>query len=93
MQSEHWPMVKTAIIHHCKSHELTERDESFRLTHLLKDADGLDRVRLGDLNPKYLRTPQAHDLVNFAQSLFDFTTNNCDSNDPHLMSHILTNFH
>lgn len=37
---------------------------------VLKDADGLDRVRLGDLDTRYLRTEQAHQLVDFATSLF-----------------------
>ncbi len=30
-------------------------ERAVRLTQLLKDADGLDRVRLGDLDPSYLR--------------------------------------
>lgn len=40
------------------------------LTRLLKDADNLDRVRLGDLDPKFLRHDSAKDLVGFAQRLF-----------------------
>ena len=40
------------------------------LTRLLKDADNLDRVRLGDLDPKFLRHDSAKDLVGFAQHLF-----------------------
>jgi hypothetical protein len=35
----------------------------------LKDADGLDRVRLGDLDVSYLRTELARDLVKHAQFL------------------------
>ena len=41
------------------------------LTQLLKDADGLDRVRLGDLNPKYLRRPSSRDRVELAQEVFE----------------------
>lgn len=37
----------------------------------LKDADNLDRVRLGDLNPKYLRCDTAKALVDDAQWIFD----------------------
>lgn len=37
----------------------------------LKDADNLDRVRLGDLNPKYLRCPTAKALVDDAQWIYD----------------------
>ena len=40
---------------------------------LLKDADGLDRVRLGDLDPRYLRHPESKGMVPFAQALFDAT--------------------
>ena len=37
----------------------------------LKDADSLDRVRLGDLDPSYLRTDIAKGLVATAQALFE----------------------
>ena len=43
---------------------------ALELTRLLKDADNLDRVRLGDLNPKFLRHQSAKDLTGFAQRLF-----------------------
>jgi HD superfamily phosphodiesterase len=36
----------------------------------LKDADGLDRVRLGDLKSNYLRTPYAKSLTTWAEDLF-----------------------
>lgn len=39
----------------------------------LKDADGLDRVRLGDLKPSYLRTSLARALTADAQVLLDAT--------------------
>ena len=41
------------------------------LARLLKDADGLDRVRLSDLDISYLRTPEAAGLADFARWLFD----------------------
>ena len=40
---------------------------------LLKDADALDRVRLGDLDPSYLRHPEARTMVGFAQELYRAT--------------------
>jgi hypothetical protein len=43
------------------------------LTALLKDADGLDRVRLGDLDPRYLRHEQARSMVGFAERLYAHT--------------------
>jgi hypothetical protein len=39
----------------------------------LKDADGLDRVRLFDLNPRYLRWPQSKEMMEFARRLFERT--------------------
>lgn len=37
---------------------------------LLKDADGLDRVRIWDLNPDYLRREASRSRVGFAQELY-----------------------
>jgi hypothetical protein len=45
----------------------------------LKDADGLDRVRLYDLDPSYLRHPESLGLVKQAKRLYDATA---DSDDP-----------
>lgn len=41
------------------------------LAELLKDADGLDRVRIHDLNVKFLRRPGSGARAGFAQALFD----------------------
>jgi HD domain len=40
----------------------------------LKDADALDRVRIGDLDPRRLRTPQARRLPGAARRLLDAST-------------------
>ena len=42
-----------------------------RLAQMLKDADGLDRVRIGDLDLSYLRRPSSRERGRFAQRLFD----------------------
>jgi hypothetical protein len=52
-----------AVTHHCGSEEHAERGThrtpdpaaTWRVFRVLKDADGLDRVRLGDLDPNMLR--------------------------------------
>ncbi len=41
-----------------------------RLALLLKDADGLDRVRIGDLDPRFMRTDAAKTLTGFSEYLF-----------------------
>jgi len=51
-------------------HEL-DRDRSWFLFSLFKDADGLDRVRLRDLDPKQLRTPKARELILLAEQLLE----------------------
>jgi len=48
----------------------TDRHRAIELLKLLKDADNLDRVRLGDLDVRYLRTPYARQLVTVAEMLF-----------------------
>lgn len=68
-----YAQIRTAVVHHCLSKELDRAHPHWLLTSLLKDADGLDRVRLGDLDPQYLRHPQALEMVQFAQTLFEDT--------------------
>mgnify|MGYP000852715425 FL=1 len=51
-------------------YELEEIDRTLRLYNTFKDADGLDRVRLGDLNPDYLRTASAPRLLLVAHQIY-----------------------
>lgn len=53
------------------------RDDSFKgtpreelLFRIVKDADGLDRVRIFDLDPYYLRLPESRELTDCAWMLF-----------------------
>ena len=45
------------------------RERAWRLFVVLKDADGLDRVRINDLNVKYLRNPESLRLAGLAREL------------------------
>ena len=45
------------------------RDRAWRLFGVLKDADGLDRVRINDLDVRYLRNPQSMRLAGLAREL------------------------
>jgi hypothetical protein len=65
--------VRTAVSYHCLPEELPRDHPHWRATALLKDADGLDRVRLGDLDPRFLRFPAAHDMIDFATRMFERT--------------------
>ena len=48
VQEDDYAMIHTAVVYHCQPKELDRTHPHWRLTSLLKDADGLDRVRLGD---------------------------------------------
>ncbi len=64
-----WEGISVAVKNHCRP-EIPEDHPHRTLTAVLKDADGLDRVRLGDLNPRYLRFPESLKLVPFAGALY-----------------------
>ncbi len=53
-----------------QGYEARDADRTLRLYETFKDADGLDRVRLGDLNPDYLRTASAPRLLLVAYQLY-----------------------
>jgi uncharacterized protein len=59
----------------CRSHETSDRDIPVMTPELMciKDADGLDRVRINDLNPNYLRSEAARLLVAQAWDLYRAT--------------------
>jgi hypothetical protein len=63
--------VKFAVTHHVGRPEPPMDHEVGPLTALLKDADGLDRVRLGDLDVRMLRWPESPKLVPFAERLLE----------------------
>ena len=46
-------------------------DSALRVFRALKDADALDRVRLGDLDESYLRLPSSRERVDIASALLD----------------------
>lgn len=62
--------IRTAVTFHSLPRELPSWHPNWTLTALLKDADALDRVRLGDLDPAYLRFKESHAMIDFAEALF-----------------------
>ncbi|HOI87539.1 MAG TPA: HD domain-containing protein [Lentimicrobium sp.] len=64
--------IGVAVTQHSLGRELTQGDPAWLVTALLKDADALDRIRLGanDLDPAYLRLPETHLLIPYARELF-----------------------
>ncbi len=69
---EDYPAIQSAVTLHSAGEPLPA-DPSWQLTALLKDADGLDRVRLRDLDPARLRRPEARAMVRFAERLYQET--------------------
>ncbi len=63
-----YPAIEYAVTVHSDG-EPAASDPNYALAALLKDADALDRVRLGDLDPGRLRHPEARAMVGFARRL------------------------
>ena len=51
-------------------YDIADVERALKITRILKDADALDRVRIFDLNTKYLRFEESHGLVDLAKNLF-----------------------
>jgi len=83
VEAADYPVIETAVIHHCRP-EILPDNPHYTLTALLKDADGLDRVRLQDLDTKMLRNPESLLMVDFADRLYQKTAR-LDHYDPDLM--------
>jgi len=72
VRPDDYPAIEVAVTRHSKDEPMPD-EAHWLLTALLKDADGLDRVRLCDLNPKMLRHDEARLMIPFAQKLFEQT--------------------
>lgn len=64
--------IKTAVANHSKYFELRKQHPHYLVTSLLKDADALDRIRMGEnnLNPKYIRHEATFGLIDFSCKLY-----------------------
>jgi len=72
VRDEDYPAIEAAVVCHSDGEPPADHPHR-RLMCLLKDADALDRVRLGDLDPVYLRHPEAREMVGFAEQLYEIT--------------------
>jgi len=81
-------MITTAVVNHCLP-EIPSNHTHYELTAFLKDADGLDRVRLFDLNPRFLRFPESKGMIGFAEELY-YLTEDYDHQSPELMEWVWT---
>lgn len=72
LQPEDINTVRTAVSNHSQYVELRKNHPHYLVTSLLKDADALDCIRLGEsnLNPKYLRHDATLELKDFARHMY-----------------------
>jgi hypothetical protein len=64
--------IKLAVSNHSIRYEIRKEHPFSTTVALLKDADALDRIRIGEnnLKPEYLRFPESHGLIDFAKELY-----------------------
>jgi len=67
--------IRIAVTNHSLPEELLSSHEHFVTTAILKDADALDRIRLGDnnLKPNFLRFGESLELIPFSERLYYHT--------------------
>ncbi len=73
VRTEDLPAICTAVAAHCVDDELPISHPHYVLTAILKDADALDRVRIGALDVSALRLPRSQTFVPIAKGLFTCT--------------------
>jgi hypothetical protein len=73
-------VIRTAIANHSIPMELEKSDPHYLVTSLLKDADALDRFRLGpfNLDKKFLRLAESQDFISCGKKLFLKTAASAD---------------
>ena len=63
-------IVREAVTFHSRPHRERLSDQSYRVLAILKDADALDRCRLGDLNPHMLRHDESQLLIKVIEGYY-----------------------
>lgn len=70
--------IKQAVIQHAQQEWMTKSDEGYDVMAILKDADALDRCRIGDLDPELLRFSESRQLIGIIEGICEksFFVNN-----------------
>ena len=63
--------IKQAVIQHSGHEWMQPKDPGYRVMAILKDADALDRCRIGDLVPEWLRFHESHLLIKTIENIYD----------------------
>ena len=72
MDTKEIKIIGKAVANHSVYSEFGETDDAYTVTAILKDADALDRIRLGEdnLDEKFLRFEASRNLISFAKKLY-----------------------
>lgn len=70
LSEEEREFVREAVTYHSQPSRTRLSDSSYRVLAILKDADALDRCRLGDLNPRMLRYEESHLLISVIENYY-----------------------
>lgn len=63
LTNEERKQICQAVAQHARREWMTPKDEGYPVMAILKDADALDRCRIGDLCSEWLRYPESHLLI------------------------------
>ena len=66
-------VIKQAIIQHSTHEWMTPQDEGYNVMAILKDADALDRCRIGHLMPEWLRYDESLFIITTIKSIYNKT--------------------
>ena len=69
LTSEERDEVKQAVIQHSTREHLKRGDSGYDVMAMLKDADALDRCRIGDLAPHMLRYVESRELIKVIEDI------------------------
>lgn len=79
---QYYKLFDMLVEYHCKPDEfgykfieqsdIEDKKQAIELLNIFKDADGLDRVRLGDLDIMQLRNPESYMMQRFAENVYRF---------------------
>ncbi|MEI7803323.1 MAG: hypothetical protein WCI97_11785, partial [Bacteroidota bacterium] len=75
LTDENIEAIRTSVTYHSLHEELDIAHPHYQVTALLKDADALDRIRLGypGLDPEYLRLPKSKSLIEITEKNYFLT--------------------
>ncbi len=64
------PLTDEVGMKNVGNYKIHNKQNAIKLYSIFKDADALDRCRISDLDPKYLRINASKSLINFGEAIF-----------------------